>query len=198
MGGPAPLEGATVKATIEVSELAQEIADLVFALEAAIEVEDWEAVRWESSWRDERVSHPCNPGGGDWCDTIPKAPEWFAAEIDRVTLAPYREIAAGRELADVWPPYDGPDSFAWEVANMITESGGGGGWNGDAPPRPVAGHLYIRVTPSTVALEWVSGAWRGPLDVARRRLADARRRNPGGNAASYWAARVENLDGGNP
>ena len=180
-----------MKATIEVSELAQKVADLVFQLEAVGEVEQWEKCTGKS--------HPCNPGpGGDWADSLRGAPEWFAAEIERVNVAPLRVLAAGRELHDVWPAYrGGAEAFASSLAHTIAESGGSD-WAGERPPRTRSGVMLIAVTASTVRLDWALGAWRGPRAVAVRRLADARRRNPGGGAARYWAARLEGLDGGRP
>jgi hypothetical protein len=197
MGGPVPLEGATVKAKIEVSELARKVADLVFRLEAVSAVEDWQDSRREPG--KPRPRHPCNPGpGGDWADFLPGAPEWFAAEIERVNVAPLRVLAAGRELHDAWPAYrGGAEAFASSLAHTIAESGGSD-WAGECPPRTRSGVMLIAVTASTVRLDWALGAWRGPRAVAVRRLADARRRNPGGGAARYWAARLEGLDGGRP
>ena len=154
-------------------EFAQLLANYVYNLQAACEVEQWEEAQYEKlrSRTDtttpagamrmrlalKRGYHPCNPRGGNWCDTLPKAPAWFAAQALRDVVRPllrHEGLATAEELADRYPDYSaGTDlaALAYNLANCVTGDGGGDFRNG----RPTL-DLYMKLNPEI---------WVGPKTV---------------------------------
>ena len=75
-------------------DFAQKLANYVYNLQAASAVEQWEQDQYEKHIKPsqdpsapltmarfrrvgramKREQHPLNPGTGNWCDTLPKAP----------------------------------------------------------------------------------------------------------------------------